>query len=54
MPMGWGDWRLSVTNAVPEQLNLHETAACYRGQWQPEHGFHRIKGGSLAVRPLRN
>ena len=45
-------WRLFVTNAAPEQLSLQETAACYREQWQPEHGFHRIKGGSLAVRPL--
>jgi transposase len=45
-------WRLFVTNAGPEQLSLQETAACYREQWQPEQGFHRIKGGSLAVRPL--
>lgn len=45
-------WRLFVTNGAPEQLSLQETAACYREQWQPEHGFHRIKGGSLAVRPL--
>lgn len=45
-------WRLFVTNAATEQLSLQETAACYREQWQPEHGFHRIKGGSLAVRPL--
>jgi transposase len=45
-------WRLFVTNAAPQQWSLQETVACYREPWQPEHGFHRIKGGSLAVRPL--
>ena len=26
--------------------------ACYREQWQPERGFHRLKGGVLAITPL--
>jgi transposase len=25
---------------------------CYRQEWQPEHGFHRLKGGLLAITPL--
>lgn len=25
---------------------------CYRQQWQPEHGFPRLKGGLLAIAPL--
>ena len=45
-------WRLYVTNAPSQRLSLQEALACYREQWQPEHGFHRIKGGWLAVRPL--
>lgn len=24
----------------------------YSGQWQPEQGFHRIKGGALKVAPI--
>jgi transposase len=25
---------------------------CYRQEWQPEPGFHRLKGGLLAITPL--
>lgn len=45
-------WRLYVTNAAAGQLTLDGAASCYREQWQPERGFHRLKGASLAIRPL--
>jgi len=45
-------WRLFVTNARPDRLDLKGAVACYREEWQPERGFHRLKGGVLAVRPL--
>ena len=45
-------WRLFVTNAQPSRLDLKGAVACYREEWQPERGFHRLKGGVLAVRPL--
>jgi len=45
-------WRLYVTNAPAEWLDLNGAAAGYRGQWQPERGFHRLKGAALAIRPL--
>lgn len=45
-------WRLYVSNAPARRLDLDGAVACYREQWQPERGFHRLKGIPLAVRPL--
>lgn len=45
-------WRLYVTNAPAWRLDLSSTVTCYREQWQPERGFHRLKGVPLAIRPL--
>jgi transposase len=45
-------WRLYVTNASPEQMSLEQSIAYYRGQWQPEQGFHRLKRGGLPVLPV--
>jgi len=45
-------WRLFVTNAPKQRLTLSQAVACYREEWQPERGFHRLKGVPLAVRPL--
>jgi len=45
-------WRLYVTNAPAWRLDLSGAVACYREQWQPERGFHRLKGIPLAIRPL--
>lgn len=45
-------WRLHVTNATPEQLSLAEGVERYQGQWQPERGFHRWKGGEVPMVPL--
>ena len=45
-------WRIYVTNALAQRLSLSEAVNCYRQEWQPEHGFHRLKGGLLAIMPL--
>jgi transposase len=45
-------WRLYVTNTPAQRLDLSGAVACYREQWQPERGFHRLKGVPLAIRPL--
>jgi len=45
-------WRLYVTNTPAWRLDLSSAVACYREQWQPERGFHRLKGVPLAIRPL--
>lgn len=45
-------WRLYVTNAPDTRLDLAGAVACYRDQWEPERGFHRLKGATLAIRPL--
>lgn len=45
-------WRVYVTNAPAERLSLSGAVNCYRQEWQPEHGFHRLKGGLLAIVPL--
>jgi len=45
-------WRLYVTNAPVARLDLNGALACYREEWQPERGFHRLKGAALAIRPL--
>jgi transposase len=45
-------WRLYVTNAPVERLDLNGALTCYREEWQPERCFHRLKGAALAIRPL--
>jgi transposase len=45
-------WRVYVTNTPTRRLSLAEAVNCYRQEWQPEHGFHRLKGGVLAITPL--
>ncbi len=45
-------WRVYVTNAPATRLSLAAAVNCYRQEWQPEHGFHRLKGGLLAIMPL--
>jgi transposase len=45
-------WRIYVTNTAPERLSLTGAVHSYRQEWQPEHGFHRLKGGLLAITPL--
>jgi len=45
-------WRLFVTNAPTARLDLQAAVQCYREEWQPERGFHRLKGAALAIRPL--
>jgi transposase len=45
-------WRVYVTNAPVRRLSLAGAVNCYRQEWQPEHGFHRLKGGLLAITPL--
>jgi transposase len=45
-------WRVYVTNAPAERLSLSGAVNCYRQEWQPEHGFHRLKGGLLALVPV--
>jgi transposase len=45
-------WRVYVTNTPPQRLSVAGAVNCYRQQWQPEHGFQRLKGGLLAITPL--
>lgn len=45
-------WRLYVTNAEQSRLSLEEAVNSYRGQWQPERGFHRFKRGHLPALPI--
>lgn len=45
-------WRVYVTNLPTGRLSLAGAVNCYRQEWQPEHGFHRLKGGWLAITPL--
>jgi transposase len=45
-------WRLYVTNAPAARLDLESAVSSYREEWQPERGFHRLKGAALAIRPL--
>jgi transposase len=45
-------WRVYVTNTPARRLSLAGAVNCYRQEWQPEHGFHRLKGGVLAITPL--
>ncbi len=39
-------------NTPAQRLSLSGAVDCYRQQWQPEHAFHRLKGGQLAITPL--
>jgi transposase len=45
-------WRLSGTNASRAQLTLPQAVNLYGEQWQPERGFHRLKGQPLGVSPV--
>jgi transposase len=45
-------WRVYVTNTPAQRLSLVGAVNCYRQEWQPEHGFHRLKGGLVAITPL--
>lgn len=45
-------WRVYVTNAPGEQLPLSESVAAYRGQYQIERGFGRLKGRPLSLTPI--
>jgi transposase len=45
-------WRVYVTNTPANRLSVSGAVDCYRQEWQPEHGFHRLKGGLLAIMPL--
>jgi transposase len=45
-------WRVYVTNPPAQRLSLAGAVNCYRQEWQPEHGFQRLKGGLLAITPL--
>lgn len=44
-------WRAYGTNAPPSRLTLQQAVEKYAGQWQPERGFHRIKGGGVEGGP---
>lgn len=43
-------WRLYVTNAPTCRLDTVGIVTCYRQQWQPERGFHRLKN-AMAILP---
>jgi transposase len=45
-------WRIYVTNAPAPRLSLSEAVRHYRGQWQPERGFHRFKSGIVSALPI--
>ncbi len=45
-------WRAYGTNTPPARLTLQQAVEPYSGQWQPEQGFHRLKGGVLKVAPI--
>jgi transposase len=45
-------WRIYVTNAPATRLDIQIAVQSYREEWQPERGFHRLKGAALAIRPL--
>jgi len=45
-------WRLYVTNAPPDRLSLVEAVRAYRSSHLIEHGFSRLKGRSLGIRPV--
>jgi len=45
-------WRLYGTNAPRTRLSLPQAVNWYSDQWQPERGFHRLKGRPLGVSPV--
>jgi transposase len=45
-------WRAYATNAPRSRLTLQPAVEKYAGQWQPERGFGRLKGGWLKVAPI--
>jgi transposase len=45
-------WRLYVTNAPIERLNLTKAIIYYRDQWIIERSFHRFKRGQLPALPI--
>lgn len=45
-------WRIHVSNASPQRMNLTDSMRYYRGEWLVEHGFHRFKKGGLPTLPL--
>lgn len=45
-------WRAYVTDASAERLSLQDAVLTYRGEWQIERGFHRLKGAPLSIAPM--
>jgi transposase len=45
-------WRAYATNALQQDLTLHEAVLVYRDEWSIERGFHRLKGVPLSLNPL--
>ena len=45
-------WRIHVSNAAPEEMNLVQSVRYYRDEWLVERGYHRFKNGSLPALPL--
>jgi transposase len=45
-------WRAYATNVPTGRLTLQQAVEKYAGQWQPERGFGRLKGGWLRVAPI--
>lgn len=45
-------WRAYATNVPASGLTLPQAVEKYAGQWQPERGFERLKGGWLRVAPV--
>lgn len=45
-------WRAYGTNTPAKRMSLQDAVEKYAGQWQPERGFHRLKGGLLRVAPI--
>jgi len=45
-------WRAYATNVPKARLTLRQAVEKYAGQWQPERGFGRLKGGWLKVTPI--
>lgn len=50
--MDLAGWRIHVSNASPEQMDLLASVRYYREEWLVEHGFHRFKKGDLPALPL--
>jgi transposase len=44
-------WRLYVTNAPTRRLDTVGIVTCYRQQWQPERGFHRLNFTGSRTQP---